>query len=466
MAIAAGNGSPATYEVADGPAITLGAVLAKAGEGTIHAIDGMPDSVAKIFHPTLNGLNVKLEKVAAMVISPPSGATQDDGFTVLTWPTEIVRQNHRPVGYVMPRIDTANAVEIHALSNPSNRANPLANSPQWPAHATWSHLVTVAANHCVAVDGVHHVDAVVGDFQERNILVADTCRVTLVDCDSMQFANSSGRVFNCAVARPEFSAPELLGRDLATRVRSKESDLFALAIHIYLLLMAGNHPFLRGNWLGSGEQPGAMELAKNGDWTGGRNSRLQTHPLAPSITFLPNIIQNLFARAFTRGATNPGARPTAAEWHAALLDIKVGDCSRGSHQIPVGTTTCPWCRIDDERARRRKPAPVQRQTVHQIVTPLTAKPPTVTAPASKAVSSKPTQPTVAHKVPDSSSTTKSRPPFKSTTTHKPEKKPAPMPGSEEFGQGVYRLFLIFAIPTAIFIVVMVIWILVYVIQQL
>ncbi len=69
--------------------------------------------------------------------------------------------------------DTADAVEIHTLSNPSNRVNPLPGAPAWTVHASWLHLVNVAANLCLAVDVVHRVDAVVGDFQERNILVSD-----------------------------------------------------------------------------------------------------------------------------------------------------------------------------------------------------------------------------------------------------------------------------------------------------
>ena len=50
-------------------------------------------------------------------------------------------------------------------------------------HPTWSHLVNVAANLCLALESVHRVDAVIGEFQERSILVSDTTRVTLVDCD-------------------------------------------------------------------------------------------------------------------------------------------------------------------------------------------------------------------------------------------------------------------------------------------
>lgn len=475
MAHVTGTDRPESYQVADGHDIRLGGVLAKAGEGTIHTVVGRPDLAVKIFHPTLNGLSEKLEKVVAMVASPPSGATQVDGFAVLSWPTDVVRLGDRAVGYVMPRIDTENSVEIHALSNPSNRSNPLANSPQWPVHATWSHLLTVAANLCVAVDVVHHVDAVVGDFQERNILVTDTSRVALVDCDSMQFTDKDGRVFTCAVGRPEFSPPELLGHDLATTVRRKDSDLFALAIHIYLLLMAGNHPFLRGNWQGQGEQPGVMELAKTGDWAGGRNSRLQTHRLAPPVTYLPSTVVRLFARAFTVGSTRPSARPTAAEWHAALLDITVRNCPGGAHQVPVDTAVCPWCTIDDERVRQRKSSPLRQQTVHQIVAPPPGQPQHLSAP--KSLPPKKVQPgprssatsTTVPRVPapTARSTKKSRPPFKSTTAPK-TKKGQQQSGdlSEELGRALYRLFLIIGIPIAISLVIMVVWIVAYAIHRL
>jgi len=202
------------------------------------------------------------------------------------------------------------------------------------------------------VETVHHVDAVIGDFQERNILVNDTTRVTLVDCDSIQFTDRSGGTFLCAVGRPEFTAPELAGVDLAVTARQKPSDLFALAVHIHLLLMAGNHPFLRGDWTGGGQQPDAMSLAASGEWAGGPGSRLRTNPLAPPIDFLPPEIQQLFTRAFTDGARDPAARPSAATWRAALQRIQITTCVRG-HQIPVEADPCPWCVIDDERVNRK-----------------------------------------------------------------------------------------------------------------
>lgn len=355
-----------------GEAIHLAAPLAGAtGEGTVYGVAGRADLAAKVFHPGLKGLADKLDKVAAMTQSTPPGAVQPDGLIVLAWPQQVLSDQSGPVGFVMPRIDTTTAVELHTVSNPSNRMDPMPSDPQWTRYATWNHLVNVAANLCLAVEAVHRVEAVIGDFQERNILVSDTTQVTLVDCDSMQFTDRTGRRFLCPVGRPEFTAPELAGLNLRQHGREKTSDLFALAVHIHQLLMAGNHPFLRGEWVDTGERPDALTLARSGDWAGGPNSRLRTHPMAPPTTFLPSDIQQLFIRAFTDGTASPAARPNATEWRSALLRIRLMPCTRGAHQIPVGGATCPWCSIDNLRAaRRRRQNPIPNTVAPQPVVPL------------------------------------------------------------------------------------------------
>lgn len=375
-----------SFEVADGSSVELGALLAKAGEGSIFEVIGRPDVVVKVFHPMLSGLAERLDKVAAMVDCPPAGAVQSDGFVVLTWPQQVLFEAGRPVGYAMPRINTAEAVELHTVSNPFNRANPLAGTPQWTAHADWSHLLNVAANLCLAVEIVHRVDAVIGDFQERNIFVSDTTRVTLVDCDSMQFTDSHGRQYLCGVGRPEFTAPELATLDLRSQARDKPSDLFPLAVHIYQLLMGGNHPFMRGTWTGAGDQPSALSLARAGHWAGGPGSPLTTHPLAPPLSFLPAVIGALFTRAFTDGAVNPSRRPTAAQWRHALLGIATTPCAGGTHKIPTTTQACPWCGIDAERARRKQQKAVSgaRGADEQAIYPVGGRGASPTAKASSA----------------------------------------------------------------------------------
>lgn len=370
----------ADVRLESGEAVTLGPVLARAGEGTVYGVVQQPDWVAKVFHSDLKGLPSKLEKVAAMVRSTPPGAVQPNGFTVLTWPSRILVDDRGPVGFIMPRIDTATAVEIHTMSNPANREDPLPSAPQWTRKVTWGHLVNTAANLCLAVQVVHRVDAVIGDFQERNILVCDTTEVSLVDCDSMQFTDGTGRRFLCGVGRPEFTAPELSGVDLRTQPREKPSDLFALAVHIHQLLMAGNHPFMRGAWTVAGDQPDALTLARSGSWAGGPGSPLRTHPLAPPVSFLPDEIQRLFVRAFTHGASDPASRPSAEEWRGALLRVRSSWCSRAAHEIPVDAQICPWCAIEDEREIRRQAKVQPPSATPRILPPSTTSRESLSAP--------------------------------------------------------------------------------------
>lgn len=178
-----------TLYLPSGASLRLGPSLAGAtGEGTVYGVDGRPDLAAKVFHAGLKGLGDKLDKVAAMIeCSASAGCGAGRRVRGAGLAARPPLDGTTPVGFVMPRIDTATAVELHTVSNPSNRMDPMPSAPQWTRHATWEHLLNTAANLCLAVESVHRVQAVIGDFQERNILVADTTRVTLVDCDSMQF---------------------------------------------------------------------------------------------------------------------------------------------------------------------------------------------------------------------------------------------------------------------------------------
>lgn len=105
-----------------------------------------------MFHSDLNALEAKRIKVSAMTASPPDRAVQSDGFVVLTWPLHTVTDADGATGYIMPRVDTSNAVEIHSLSNPLNRMDPLRSALQWTPGVAWRRLVNVAANLCLAVE--------------------------------------------------------------------------------------------------------------------------------------------------------------------------------------------------------------------------------------------------------------------------------------------------------------------------
>lgn len=367
----------------DGRPLRLGAELASAGEGTVLEVAGHPEWVAKIFHTHLSDLSTKAAKVRDMAAAQPQRAIQSDGSVVLAWPEQTIIEQGRVVGFVMRRIDTSIAVEIHKISNPVDRANPNPRGPQWPRAVTWRHLVNIAANLCRAVETAHGAGAIIGDFNERNILVSNTTLVSLVDCDSFQYVNPAGRTYFCGVARPEFLAPELATANLKTQQRQRESDLFVLAVHIHQLLMAGNHPFGRGNWAGTGNMPDHLTLASGGHWAGGIRSKLRTHSAAPAPSILPTRIQELFERALGRGSSTPSIRPSAAEWSRELRNLTFTNCTTNSlHVFSSHHRTCPWCALGRSHTRPQPPpTAVPRQQPTPKINTAKPSPPIPATPA-------------------------------------------------------------------------------------
>jgi hypothetical protein len=307
----------------DGSAIAVGIVIAEAGQGRIYQVLGRADAAVKLFDTDTPQLSATLDKVAAMIAAPLVRAVAGDGFVTVAWPRRLVLDDSRPVGYLMPRIDAPPVTGVH------DRA--------------WSHRVAMAVNLCDVVDLVHGADIVLGDLQDRRILVSSDDRITLIDCDAMQFVDAAGHRFLSPTTRGEFTAPELANVDLTVTTREKSSDYFGLAVNIYLLLMGGKHPFKDGSWTGEGRQPDPLTLAASGNWSGGPASRFAADSALP-VTFLPIRVQELFDRAFTDGARDPALRPSAVEWREALRRIEIKTCTRDpGHEMPVEAAVCPWC---------------------------------------------------------------------------------------------------------------------------
>ena len=233
----------------------------------------------------------------------------------------------------------AATVELHRVTNPSDRRS-ASGATSWAHGFTWPYLVRAAANLAQATHVLHDSDVVIGDFNERNVRVTRDARVTLLDCDSMQVVDrASGYRLFCRVGRPEFTPPELINADWSTTVRQPSSDLFALAIHVYQLLLEGEHPF-RGAWTGAGDKPPVPELARQGLWAHKAGGPLKPRPSAIPIGLLPDPITAMFRVAFERGAVDPAARPTADDWHQALskLEASLIQCKADLEHFYVNTT--------------------------------------------------------------------------------------------------------------------------------
>jgi DNA-binding beta-propeller fold protein YncE len=341
-------------------AVLPGKKLAVGGQGEVYAAVSRRGLVFKRYLPaTLDG-DPSLERRLRVMTEhrPAAWREADSGHMALAWPSDIVLDDGRFAGFLMPKVDMGETVGLHRITNPTDRLA-ATGATAWTRGFNWRYLVATGANLAHAVNVLHEAGVVIGDFNESNVRVWRQARVTLLDCDSMQVTDpESGERFLCHVGRPEFTPPELMNADWRTTFRHPSSDLFALAVHLYQLLLEGEHPF-RGLWRGRGEKPPAPELARDGIWALRGKGPLQPRPAAIDAGLLPPDITGMFRQAFEDGAIDPGARPTAAAWKQALTGLgrQLRRCDADqSHYYPDSLSACPWCqhaRPATERARAR-----------------------------------------------------------------------------------------------------------------
>jgi hypothetical protein len=346
----------ASLKTLSGLTIHPDSVLGHGGEGEIWSIESRPDIVLKWYFPEKLAADPTLEdRIRLMVAQPPSGwKEKSSGLTMLTWPTDVVIDGKNFAGFLMPMVDLDRSLPLHRITNPTDARPSATGKTSWARGFTWRYLCMSALNLAIAVE-VLHPQVVVGDFNESNVLVWSDARITLVDCDSMQITDpASKRRYLCRVGKPQFMPPELVGKDLGQVVRSPTSDLFALAVNVYQLVLEGEHPFM-GVWHGMGDKPAAPSLARDGLWVWKGDNRLTPRPSAVGMDILPKDIAELFRRCFEDGARNPRLRPGAAEWRDHLLSLTrcIKTCSKNhAHEYFNGLRSCPWCNRDSKKMGR------------------------------------------------------------------------------------------------------------------
>ncbi|WP_433221223.1 hypothetical protein ACQP00_20020 [Dactylosporangium sp. CS-047395] len=323
--------------------------IASGGEGWVYELaDG---TALKWYRPkVLNERGAeRFAKLTTMVVNPPRDPTANLGHATIAWPTDVVVTPAGEFrGFVMPLLDRSRSVELHRIVNPSDRRS-RNREPDWlGAFEDWERLLQTAMNLAGVTAALHDAGYVIGDFNESNVLVDDRALVTVIDCDSMQVPSANGAPFLSLVGKPEYQAPEVTS---FKRPRTTQSDGYALAVLIFMLLMEGKHPFA-GVWHGVGEKPSPRELAHRGLYFASGDPTLTAPTRTPDTALLPAELQLLFRRAFAEGARNPRTRPTAAEWRTALDGVRrtLTRCQvNRTHSYPGHLTWCPWCRLDAER---------------------------------------------------------------------------------------------------------------------
>lgn len=347
-----------SWDVADKP-------FAGGGEGDVFNIIGNTALVAKIYQPDKRTTE-RERKLSIMVKTKPSVLGQ------YAWPFDVLYYNGKFSGYIMPKVVGKEKLRnIYVYDN--RRGKP------------WTLFIAIAKNIASAVHNVHEIGHVIGDLNSDNILVdPHTGLVTLVDIDSYHITDKSGYIYRCGMGVAEFVAPEIQGKHFPSAplpTFTKETDLFALAVMIFVVLMNGAHPFACKTTGGSSSSFQPVENIARGIspyFKESSASNLDIPRYAPALTCLPAELQELFRRAFVLGHKNPKNRPSAEEYYHALerLEKKIKACRVNKQHLYYRLTyECPWCRVDQKMnavtqtlhkpgvVSPAKPTPVNPKTV-------------------------------------------------------------------------------------------------------
>jgi DNA-binding helix-hairpin-helix protein with protein kinase domain len=342
--------------------IFLGRELASGGEGIIYTVDRDTQSVAKILHQS--SLE-KTQKLETMIAKPPRDLTWDTLQQIsIAWPQALIIDSKGTcVGFTMPYIAANEFVALHKIYTPRDRRG-------LPYIFTWQHLLRMAQNLALVLEELHSKNYVVGDLNESNIYGNPDALVALLDCDSMQVPKPQGHgYFRCTVGKPEYTPPELQGRDFSAVDREPNHDNFALSVLIFMMLMEGRHPFA-GVWHGNGMAPTLAQNIQNKEFPYGGRSKLTTPKKALPFDTLPPSLQKLFMRSFTQKK-----RPTATDWVKALeaAEGQLEQCQnvdengrqRKYHWYSNHLSECPWCM----RMALGLPDPFPLEIQSQVVLP-------------------------------------------------------------------------------------------------
>jgi DNA-binding helix-hairpin-helix protein with protein kinase domain len=330
-----------------GTTLNLGATIGQGGEAIIYEVTGRPDTVAKIYRATPADYAVKL---TWMIGHPPvtSGSHPD-----MAWPSDLVFDTAGTLeGFLMPRI--RGGVPLLTVFNPRKREQVIPNFDRRCRYRA-------ARNLAAAVQAAHDAGYVIGDLNESNALVTATALVVLLDTDSFQVRvpqGSTTRLFRSPVGKPEYTAPELQGLSFSEIDRTFAHDRFALGVLLFQLLMEGNHPY-RHLWQGSGDPPGLEESVRNGWFPYAAAPKIVAPPPgSPLLGSLDPALSALMKRCFVEGHRRPGRRPTAGDWHQALMtaETTLRACGNG-HYHAGHLKTCPDCAA---LARLTTPPPTKK----------------------------------------------------------------------------------------------------------
>ncbi|AZI45262.1 hypothetical protein EHF33_20365 (plasmid) [Deinococcus psychrotolerans] len=316
------------YVDGKGQAVVLARTLGRGGQGTVYAVLGRRDTVAKIYlNPPDQQTARKLDALAK--------TSDTQLLSVSAWPQSVLKDHTGKVqGFVMPLVDASDFQELHMLYRIAARRQSFPN-------VDGRFLVHVARNVARGFAVLHMHGHLMGDVSSRNVMVSRGGTVRFIDTDSFQIKLGS-ETYPCPVGTPEFTPPELQGKALGKLLRTADHDLFGLASLIFHLLFDGRHPYA-----GVHDNKAAPSLAEaiaadQFAYSLKRRTGVKPPPATLRLSSLHLTLQDFFERAFSPVHRN---RPAASEWETVLADLSkhLTPCRNKPSHWHDRRMPCPEC---------------------------------------------------------------------------------------------------------------------------
>lgn len=342
----------------DGQQIRLARLVKSGGAGSIYLLADRPDSVVKLYHPSIDRAEYA-EKISAMLKLRPkleprsfSGRQQ----VQIAWPSApVLDSGRRFIGFAMPLLDLEATCELEVMLQ-ARQAEAAGLNPSLGVK------MTLAANLATVVAALHHEGHYVVDMKPVNLsFYRDSLYIALLDCDGFSIRGRTRR-FPAGQFTPDYLAPEFQG--LGVRAGDGQSqDLFALAVIVFRLLNFGIHPFT-GRPKHDKVPTDIPSRIRHWHYAYGQtaNPLIAPSPISGHEA-MPATLRELFDRAFT--GTD---RPSAADWakqftayarrDAGLLIV----CDKKAEHQHFKGLPCASCAREDMLARAKRSSSQRRRT--------------------------------------------------------------------------------------------------------
>ena len=300
---------------------------------------GDQSRVAKIWRVPNRERAIKL--IATIKNTPvPISARQNIRYC---WPQDVLTDGKNIVGYIMPAVNTNEFRQSQEFFNETLRKD---TETTLGVTITEKTLVTAARDLCAAVAEIHAAGHVIGDVNEKNILINSDGTVRIVDIDAIQIYDpETSETHRCTVGRDEYTPPRLQGQSLDLVDRTQDDDCFGLAVMIFKLMMGGRHPFTSrlsrdddNAITGIDEKIKNEYFPYNQDDTVPDQYKVAVEEYKQAWDNSRDQIRTLFLQTFDPFETRNRPRPTATEW-TDELDREIELIEQGKRKQAKPTRT-------------------------------------------------------------------------------------------------------------------------------